>query len=370
MATPAVPSVDTGKDVTLLFQQMANRDASTVLFRVRAFALAGLAGFLFALAWACGGGGPSVPACRAGTPTDTVTPISAAGLTLKVGSYEGTGSPQCIRGVGFEPVVVIVKGDTGEYTVWRSGSMDGDSTADFASGQANIEDAITSLDPDAFSLGEDPSVNAEGIPYQYIAFANSPDIRVGSYAGDGANERAITGVGFEPALVFVKWDGARSAVWRSAAHPDSVSSMFDGKEDPANFINSFEADGFEVGSDAWVNQDGGPDLPTTYHFVAFRDVPGRLKAGSYVGDGSDDRDITEVGIQPDYVWIKRSSAGSKGVHRPSSLTGDATLHFENTGNGSGEIKALLPNGFSVGKEASVNSDGDTYRYAAWKANGS
>lgn len=308
-----------------------------------------------------------MPACRTDAETEPPPPSPEARLTLTVGSYEGTGSAQCISGLGFDPVVVIIKGDTGEIAVWRSSSMEGDSTADFANGQANIENAITSLDPDAFSLGKDATVNAEGVTYYYVAFAASPDIKVGSYTGDASEDRSISDVGFEPALVFLKWDGLRSAVWRSASHPDGVSSFLDLRPDFPEFITGFHSDGFQVGSDPWVNNDGGADEPSTYHYVAFRKVPGRLATGSYVGDGSGSTDITDIGFQPDYVWIKRDSDLSKGVHRPGSLEGDATLRFEGVANASGEIRALLPDGFRVGSESSVNADGDTYNYVAWKS---
>lgn len=308
-----------------------------------------------------------MPACQVDSIGEPPTPSPESSLTLTVGSYEGAGSPQCISDLGFDPVVVIIKGDTGEFSVWRSSSMEGDSTADFASGQPNIENAITSLDSDAFSLGEDATVNAEDVTYYYVAFAASPEIKAGSYVGDATEGRSISDVGFQPALVFLKWDGPRSAVWRSTTQPDEVSSFFDGQADRTGIIQEFEADGFLVGSDPWVNNDGGPDDPATYHYVAFREVPGRLAMDSYVGDGSGSTDITDIGFQPDYVWIKRDSDRSKAVHRPSSLSGDATLRFEGVSNGSGEITALLPDGFQVGSEPSVNSQGDTYYYIAWKS---
>ena len=312
-------------------------------------------------------GGPSGPACLTGTATVPPTPTPVAGLTLKVGSYEGTGSPQCIRGVGFQPVLVIIKGDTGEFAVWRSSSMKGDSTADFASGQLNIESAIASLDADAFSLGKDETVNAEGVTYYYVAFADSPEIKVGSYVGNGREGRSIRGVGFQPALVFLKWDGPRSAVWRSLSHEEGVSSFFDAQGDRTGFIGSLVPDGFEVGSDSWVNNAGGADDPSTYHYVAFKGVPGRITTGSYVGDGSGSREVTGIGFQPDYVWVKRDSDKNKAVHRPSSLPEDSTLRFEAVANAADEITALLPDGFQVGSESSVNAEGDTFNYVAWKS---
>ena len=338
--------------------------------RAPALASAGLVGLLFVLASACGGGGSSVPACRVDATAEPPAPNPEASLTLATGSYEGTGSRQCITGVGFQPVLVIVKGDTREFTVWRSSSMQGDSTADFSKGQPNFEDGITSLDPDAFSLGKDVSVNAEGITYHYTAFADSPEIKVGSYIGDGVAGLNVDDVGFEPALLFVKWDGLRTAVWRAMTHPEGESSFFHGEGDLPGFITAFDKDGFRVSGDPWVNADGSTDdEASTYHYVAFREAAGRFKTGSYLGDGSDSRDITDVGFQPDYVWIKRAVPGSGAVLRSSSLSGDATLEFGNLPVITGEITALLSDGFQVGSESAVNAKGDTYNYVAWKSSG-
>jgi len=329
-------------------------------------ALGSVTALLFALASACGGG-TSAPACRTETAAAPSTPSPAASLTLTVGSYEGTGSPQCISGVGFQPVLVIIKGDTNAWAMWRSSSMEEDSTADFAAGKPNSfwEDSITSLDPDAFSLGKNANVNAEGVTFHYAAFADSPDIDVGSYLGDGVDGRTIS-VGFQPAVVFLKLDQARSAVWSSAAHPEGITSGFNIGDDATNFILGLDADGFQVGSEVFVNA-GTAEEGSTYHYVAFRESPGRLKTGTYIGNGSDNQEITDVGFQPDYVWIKWSTGENRTVHRTSSLTGDATLQFGNEPNQSDQIKALRPDGFRVGSHPSVNFDGDTYYYTAWKS---
>jgi hypothetical protein len=259
--------------------------------------------------------------------------------------------------------VVIIKGDTGKFAVWRSASMEGDSTADFGSGQPNIEEAITSLDSGAFSLGTDLSVNTAGVTYYYVAFPASPDIKVGSYEGDGTDRRAITGIGFAPALVFLKRDGLASATWRSTAHSEgaSVAFGFNASGETTTRIQAFEADGFVVGNDIFVNDIG------VYHYVAFREAPGQLASGSYEGDGSDNRDITGLGFQPDWVWVKSAEDESWPVHRTSALSGDFTLQFAATPNLPDELQAFLPDGFQVGSDPTVNSVGATYYYVAFKA---
>jgi hypothetical protein len=242
--------------------------------------------------------------------------------------------------------------------------MEGDSTAHFIAPNPNFASAIRSLDPNAFSLELNSTTNNR-IPYYYIAFASSPDIKVGSYVGDGADGRSIIGVGFQPALVFLKHDGAGPAVWSTISHPEGVSSFFGEEEDRTDLIRGFEADGFQVSSDPLVNAGDG----STYHYVAFREATGLLVTGTYTGDGSDDRDITGVGFEPDYIWVKRATALSEAVHRPSSVPNTETLHFARVPNGTDEIQALQPDGFQIGSGTAVNFNGDTYYYVAWKSSG-
>ncbi len=345
---------------------MLNRDPplrSPVVFTLALMAV------VVAVVSACGLGGggggddgASVPACRTEEPGEPPPPSPEASLTLQVGSYTGEGRPQCVRGIGFQPVLVIIKSIKVEWAVWRSSSMEGDSTAHFASRQPNFKAATTSLEPNAFSLQQHHVVNARQT-YFFVAFADSPDIKVGSYTGDGSDGRSITGVGFQPALVFMKQDGAGQAVWSSISHPEGDSSFFGEIEDRPDIIRAFEADGFQLSSDPLVNADDG----STYHYAAFREAPGLLKTGTYTGTGGDERDITDVGFQPDYVWIKRSTADSAAVHRSSSLPDDETLRFMKLANGTNEIKALQSDGFQIGSGSSVNLAGGTYHYVAWKS---
>ncbi len=309
-----------------------------------------------------GDGGAVESACRTGAPTEPPPPGPEASLTLQTGSYIGDGRLQCVSGIGFQPVLVIIKAESGEWALWRSSSMEVGFSAHFASAGGNFGGAIRSLDPDAFSLGQSSVVNNR-LRYHYVAFAASPDTKVGSYVGDGTDGRSITGVGFQPAIVFLKHDGVGAAVWSSISHPEGVSSFFGAVEDRADLIRGFEADGFQLSADPLVNAGDG----STYHYVAFREAPGLLVTGTYTGDGSADRDITGVGFQPDYVWIKRSTADSAAVHRPSSLADDETLRFTRQPTGTNEITALQPDGFQVGSGPSVNFDGDTYHYVAWKS---
>jgi YD repeat-containing protein len=186
---------------------------------------------------------------------------------------------------------------------------------------------------------------------------------VGSYVGDGVIGHALTGVGFAPNAVIIKGDNGQQAVMRTATMTGDASKHLPGADAlQANRIQSLDVDGFTVGSDPEVNRGGD-----TYYWVAFGDDGlGDFKVGSYIGNGTDNTSITGVGFPPDYV-IVMSSAANKVAHRSSAVPGDSTLLFTADSSSSNMIQALQVDGFEVGTDAKVNTNGVQYHYVAWRA---
>src|SRR3990167_1849479 len=115
-------------------------------------------------------------------------------------------------------------------------------------------------------------------------------IAVGSYTGNGVDGTEITGVGFQPDLVIIQ-GGSNRAVWRSSSHTGDDSSYFFQVNNAVNLIQSLTSDGFTVGDDATVNTNS-----TAYRYAAFKDNGANdFKVGTYTGNGSDGRNITEIG---------------------------------------------------------------------------
>ena len=296
----------------------------------------------------------------------TITPPSD--FKIISGVYTGNGTSQSITGLGFQPKVVIVKGDTaGINAVWRSDAMVGDTTATMALA-ANITGGVTSLDADGFSVGSNATVNTAAVVYYYIAFGGvGGDIATGSYTGDGTDDRSISGVGFQPAFVWIKGNlGGQSGHWRSLVHSGDSSSYLADDEDGANFIQAFETDGFQIGNDNSVNQN-----LTTYYYVAFKDVPTQMQTGSYTGDGTDDRSISvQSGFKPDYVWVKAASGFSPATrnlkHTSYAVpTGENLTIFVNA-NELNHIQALEANGFQIGTDNTVNQSSVVFNWVAWR----
>ena len=93
----------------------------------------------------------------------------------------------------------------------------------------------------------------------------------------------------------------------------------------------------------------------------------------YTGTGSA-QSITGVGFQPDWSWIKNASSGSNYSHTLTDAVRGVTKH--NASNNSNaeytsttEITSFNSDGFSVGTDVGVNSNGSTIVSWNWKANG-
>ncbi len=286
-------------------------------------------------------------------------------MQIATGSYTGNGvNARAITGLGFEPDLVIVKrGDGSYHPVWRSSAMVGDVSAYLGASLVNTSNCIESLDVDGFTLGDDEKVNTDTKTYHWIAAAVNEvdDFAVGTYVGNSSDDRSISGLGFEPDLVVVKGNRADQGCWRSSAMVGDSSAFFGATTNYANLIQALEADGFQVGTSVNVNYTG-----IDYYWFAVKAVPGLVAAGTYTGDGSDNRSISGIGFEPEHVWVKRSGA-SAGRLRPSTLAGDSTLSLVTGVPATNRIQALEADGFQVGTDAEVNGNTYTYWYAAWRS---
>jgi len=289
---------------------------------------------------------------------------------MLTGSYVGDGTDErAITGLGFQPDVVVIKGDTNQSAAVRTSTMVGDAAKPVPGSTALTANLIQSVDSGGFTIGSDNRVNASGINYYWIAFKQDSDLELGTYVGNSGSKPAerrsqdITGLGFEPDYVVVMSQAADTAYQRSSDMSGSFTFTLGLGE--ADKISAFLADGFRVGWSPEVNRNG-----TTYHYIAWNEVSGKTAVASYTGDGTDGRSIA-VGFTPEYVIIRgdyySSPYGSYNVHHPASLgaTADSTLTFVSQPSLSNAIQALETNGFQVGTSYHVNNSGSTYYYVAF-----
>jgi hypothetical protein len=300
-------------------------------------------------------------------------PAKAQMLT---GSYTGDGNDDRSFNdvLGFQPDVVIIKADDAFEAVARTATMSGDNAKELTTASGLTANLIQSLDADGFTVGDDDRVNKDTVDYYWSAFkATSGEVAVGAYTGIGGDNRSIdisdTSVSsdFQPDYVIMMPADNGKAGHRSSFVAGDNTLSFGPSNPSGNMIQAFETTGFQVGSS--LNQSG-----VVYHYVAWKVVAGKMAVGSYLGDDNDDRDITGVGFEPEYLLIKGDD-NREAVQHPASLgpSTDATLDFADQVQFADAIQDLDPgscsNCFQVGTETRVNDDpnGPQTREYFWMA---
>ncbi|NNE44708.1 MAG: DUF11 domain-containing protein, partial [Gemmatimonadetes bacterium] len=282
---------------------------------------------------------------------------------IVTGSYLGDGTDaRAISGVGFQPDVVILKGESLGAGVVRTKTMSGDAAKALDSAVPLGANLIESLDGDGFTVGTAAEANSFGVTYHWQAFLEAPgQMKVGSFVGDGVDDRDIAGVGIQPTYLMVFGSGPRRPHHRFQFQAGDACLRFSSSPEQSDRIQAFQPDGFQVGGDDDVNEPG-----FTQHYVAWGSVSGRVAAGLYLGDDLDDRAVTGVGFPPVHVTLSRLEDGSGTVLRPSTVAGDLTLPAYAGSPFSNAIQALQLDGFEIGSHPAVNSSGKAYVWTAFR----
>ena len=198
------------------------------------------------------------------------TALKAANGRMALGTYTGDGVDNRRFNVGFRPVYTMILAADSRVAVQRFGTQSGDASLGFSAG-GTIAGAIRSVDNSSFYIGTANEVNRSNKAYHYVSFAATPGtITAGSYTGNGADARSVSGLGMWPYTMFVAGPGSgRSPVARFASMIGDLSAPASADAALPNAIQAASNDGFETGTDASVN---APGLP--YHWVAFQNASG------------------------------------------------------------------------------------------------
>jgi len=187
------------------------------------------------------------------------------GDDVVTGQYTGTGAANSVV-TAMTPLMVWIKAAAPSATYFRTNDMSTESF-DFST-SLGATDEITSLDASGFTLGVSTNVNALGTVFDYIAFSAADNFAVGTYSGDGADDRELpaSAMDFDPLFVAIKADAGQLGVWKPYALAGDLSLNFGTVASVANKIQSLTpASGqFQVGTHAEVNNGS-----LTYFFFAF-----------------------------------------------------------------------------------------------------
>lgn len=190
--------------------------------------------------------------------------LKANGMNdLATGSYTGTGSALNVTGVTFQPEFVLVKRATSQPAIFRTTSHPVSTSSPFTT-LAELTDGITTFNQDGFTVGTHVSVNVNTAVYYYLALKTGEKFKVGTYTGNGVDDRSITiSAGFGPDFVSIRTDGVNMTL-RTTSFAAGVSGRYSGTVSLVNAIQAFEGNGFQVGTNSTVNADG-----LTYYWYAF-----------------------------------------------------------------------------------------------------
>lgn len=180
----------------------------------------------------------------------------------------------------------------------------------------------------------------------------------GSYTGNATNNRAITGLPFNPQVVIVKATTSQIAVVRTDTMSGSNSKPMTGATALAtDRILSLDANGFTLGTNTQVNGNS-----TTYRWMAFRASDGLLRTGTYTGNGGT-LSLDGLGFSPEYVAT--FGAGAQTPYQRFAAGAARSYTFGGDGGITTGITSLDSGGFSVGSNAGVNASGSAYHYFAF-----
>jgi hypothetical protein len=249
-------------------------------------------------------------------------------MYCKTGTFTGTGVARTIS-VGWEPDLVIVGDPTATSFYMHSSAMLTDEYAGISGVATYATDStvIPSLTSDGFNLGTSISINTNGTAYWWVAIKNeSNDFATVRWTGNNNDNRAFTGIGFQPDYILVCTDAA--AEFDRAFHEDVVgeasgSFNFTGLFTSwlSNYIQTSDADGFTVGT--LLNATG-----SKYVAFCFKASTDSVETITYVGDGLGDRVIalarnsTPAAVLQQSRNILTPTFSLGGIWRTDQHTGD------------------------------------------------
>jgi len=196
----------------------------------------------------------------------------------KIDTYSGTGAAGNFIETGFEPAFLMIKrtNSTGGWLMFdnkrnttnpRNSRLEANNTGAEQTGSTSkfVNFLSNGFEPQV----SDSEINASSSTYLYWAVAANPDettptlassFNIETYTGTGGN-RSITGLGFGPGFIWLKnrdqggyapriFDIVRGATERLQSSTTATEST------DSTSLTSFDADGFSLGSDNYVNNSG------------------------------------------------------------------------------------------------------------------
>ena len=210
----------------------------------------------------------------------------------------------------------------------------------------------------------------------YLPFKNDYTVEGFStvtYKGNGNYGHYIGGTGFKPDLTWIKERNGTS----DHCVVDSVrgatkklqTNTTDAEDNDTNSVTAFTTDGFTVGAQNQVNENGMPIVAWNWDMGA--DTPTGFGAVAYKGNGGT-QSVSGFGFRPDVTWIKARHTTYDHYFEDRIRGTGKILYWNKTDtedNISHAITSFDPDGFSMGSESGHNENNGTYISYGWDMGG-
>ena len=309
--------------------------------------------------------------------------------------WTGNSSTQAITGVGFQPDFVWAKARSVGYAHNLFDAVRG-ATKSLVSSSSAAEitlSGLTSFDSDGFSLGSaidtnltthtyvgwnwkaggSGSANTDGTISSTVSVNADAGFSVGTFSGTGSTGSIGHGLGVAPKWILIKnRDSGNSwAVYHDAVGANKqllLNSTNAASSDTNGFPSAPTSTVINVGSGAAMDTNASG----SHVFMAFAEVEGYSKFGSYTGNGSSSAGtFVFLPFKPALVIVKKTSGSDnwemKDNTRDPENPVDSSL-FPNAASAesTGRNIDFLSNGFRhYNANGSTNENGHTYIYMAF-----
>mgnify|MGYP003149498642 CR=1 FL=1 len=204
------------------------------------------------------------------------------------------------------------------------------------------------------------------------------------YTGNGSNGHSITGVGFQPDMVWIKErNGTNNHEINDVVRGVNYQiypNLSNGQTNAGYHLTAFGADGFTVGSDGALNTNnntyaswnwkaGNSAGSTNNNGTIATTVSVNTTAGfsivKWTGTGSTGTLGHGLGAIPDMIWVKKTSEADSWFIWHEGLGSQGKLNFNNNSavqNDTGYWNNTLPTNqvFSVTSNGANNATGQVY----------
>lgn len=182
------------------------------------------------------------------------TAIRANGMNdVAFGTYTGNGSTQDVT-LPFTPDLVWTKRDGVSSAGWKSSVHAANTFSQYSS--ADNTSGLMSLGTSKFTVGNIGNLNTNASIYYYAAFKAGEKLQVGTYTGNGVNDREITiSAGFNASYVSTKSAIGIQAGVRMGSETTTNGNTYLETAVATTRIRSITPNGFTLGTGTSVNQD-------------------------------------------------------------------------------------------------------------------